>query len=207
MKRQIVVFLLLFSISYGESIGIYKPVIKNLPKEYSSVFLNFFLDNFHNVELYTKKHRYTYIVKPVFSSIGGSYNICFDIFEENKIVKVLCGSAENGKQLFEKLLYLTKKSGILHLKKQFKEKSFYIKVLTFSKKFENNMKIISHNGDVLIGYVPAEKFQGQQVPHITVGNGIINIDTVILNGVEASRVLEYLLSGHRFRGILIITAK
>ena len=207
MKKQIFATLLFFSISYGGSIGIYKPEIRNLPKEYSSIFLGFLLNNFHNVELFNKKNSYLYIIKPLLSSIGGNYNICFDIYKKDKILKVLCGSAENGEQLFEKLLHLTYRTGILKQKKQFEKKQIYLKVLTYSKNFENKMKVVSRNGDTLLKYTATEKFKGQQVPHITVGNGIINIDTIILTGAEASKVLEYLLNGYRFKGILIITVK
>ncbi|MBK3333003.1 hypothetical protein GWK41_07970 [Persephonella atlantica] len=207
MKRYIFIFFMILSLSYGGEVGIYRPVVKNLPGEYSSVFLSFFLNNFSNVEMYSKKSSYRYTVKPIFSSIGGNYNICLDIYRNNNLTKVLCSSAESGKQLFEKLIYLTKKTGIFRSKKQFRRKQIYLKLLTNSRQFEKKMKVVSHNGDILINYIEAKKFKGQQFPHITAGNGIINIDTVILDSAEASKVLEYLLKGYSFIGILIITVK
>jgi len=207
MRKKIFIFLLFFSVSYSGEIGIYKPELKNLPKEYSPVFLSFLLNSFYNVESFKEENRYQYTIKPTFSSIGGSYNVCFDVYKNSKIIKVVCSSAENGEHLLEKLLYLAHKTDILKSKVQFEKKESYLKVLTFSKRFENQMKVVSHNGDKLIDYTTAKKFKGQQVPHITVGNAIINIDTVILNGAESSKILEYLLSGYKFKGILIITAK
>jgi len=67
-----------------------------------------------------------------------------------------------------------------------------------------NKNITSQNGDILINYTEAKEFEGEDVEHITVGNALINIDTVILNSAEASKIFDYILRGYRFKGILII---
>ncbi|WP_457626856.1 hypothetical protein [Persephonella sp.] len=195
---------LLFLPVKGAEIGIKNPSLRNLPSQYRIVILNFFLGNYKNTEKYSRKKEYLYTVKPFLSSIAGSYNMCLDIFHKNSLKEVICFSAEDGEGLSERLFNLPEKTDIFSLSKKPHRKEVYLKVLTVSKKFDRKLKVTSRNGDILVGYTDAEEFKGQEVEHITVGNGIINIDTVILDNREASRLFEYILNGYRIKGILII---
>ncbi|WP_457625478.1 hypothetical protein [Persephonella sp.] len=193
-----------FIFSFGAEVGIKKPLLRNLPKEYRNIFQTFIVEHFDNTEKFNKKKRYSYVIKPYLSSVAGNYNVCFDIFKDKKPVRVLCFSAEDAQELSDKIFKISEKVDFLKLKNIPVKKDIFLKVLTRSKRFEKKLKVTSPNGDVLIGYIPAQKFKGQSFKHITVGNAIINIDTVLLNNAEASKVFDYVLSGYRFKGILII---
>ncbi|WP_456464019.1 hypothetical protein [Persephonella sp.] len=198
----IVIFFWVLQSSAGE-IGIKKPVLKNLPSEYISVFYAFLVDNFENAERFTPKKNYFYTIKPYLSSIAGSYNLCLDIYKNRNINRIICFSSKDAQDLSRKIDALPEKIKFLSpIKKT--EKYVYLKVLTFSKSFSSELKVTSQNGDILINYIQAKEFKGENVEHITVGNALINIDTVILNGAESSKIFDYILRGYRFKGILII---
>jgi len=194
---------LLFLPVKGTEIGVKNPSLRNLPSQYKSVILNFFLQHYKNTQKYSRKKEYPFIIKPFLSSIAGSYNMCLDIFEKNSLKRVVCFSASDGEKLYEKLILLPEKIKIFKLKRKPPGKNIYLKIFTLSKNFDKKLKITSRNGDILVGYTDAEEFKGQQVDHITVGNSIINIDTVILDNREASQLFEYILKGYRIKGILI----
>ncbi len=198
----VILFLWIIQASAGE-IGIKKPVLRNLPSGYTSIFHAFLIDNFENTERFSPKKRYSYTIKPYLSSIAGSYNLCFDVYKENNIYRILCFSSKDAQDLSRKIDALPEKIKLLSLRKK-TEKYVYLKVLTFSKSFSSKLKVTSQNGDILINYTKAKEFKGENVEHITVGNALINVDTVILNSAEASKVFDYILRGYRFRGILII---
>ncbi|SNZ09558.1 hypothetical protein SAMN06265182_1566 [Persephonella hydrogeniphila] len=193
-----------FVFSFGGEIGVKSPVMRNLPKEYRGIFQTFFVENFDNAEKFKKGKRYLYELKPYLSSVAGNYNLCLDIYKNEKLFKMLCFSASDGQDLSDKIFKISEEIDFLKIKNKPVKKSIYLKVLTISKKFEKRLKVTSPNGDILIDYLPAQKFKGQNFEHITVGNAIINIDTVLLNTAEASKVFDYLLKGYRFKGILII---
>ena len=198
----VILFFWILQVSAGE-IGIKKPVLRNLPLEYSSIFHTFLVDNFKNTEKFSYKKRYSYIIKPYLSSIAGSYNLCFDIYREDNIYRILCFSSKDAQGLSRKIDTIPEKIKFLSLRKK-TEKYVYLKVLTFSKRFSSELKVTSQNGDILINYTRAKEFEGENVEHITVGNALVNIDTVILNSAEAAKVFDYILRGYRFKGILII---
>ncbi len=203
---MIYIFAILFfwalQVSAGE-IGIKKPVLRNLPSEYSSIFHTFLVDNFENTEKFTSKKSYPYTIKPYLSSIAGSYNLCFDIYKNKDIYRIICFSSKDAQDLSQKIDNLPEKIKFLSIRKK-TEKHVYLKELTFSKRFSSILKVTSQNGDILINYTQAKEFKGEDVEHITVGNALINIDTIILNSAEASKVFDYILRGYRFKGILII---
>ncbi|WP_457635102.1 hypothetical protein [Persephonella sp.] len=189
--------------TFAGEIGIKKPVLRNLPSEYSPIFHTFLIDNFENTEKFNSKKKYPYTVKPYLSSIAGNYNLCLDIYKNRNIDRIICFSSKDAQDLSRKIDALPEKIKLLSpIKKT--EKYVYLKVLTFSKKFSSKLKVTSQNGDILINYTSAKEFKGENVEHITVGNALINIDTVILNGAESSKVFDYILRGYRFKGILII---
>ena len=198
----VILFFCIMEVSAGE-VGIKKPVLRNLPSEYSSILHTFLVDNFKNTEKFSSKKRYSYIIKPYLSSIAGSYNLCFDIYKEKNIYRIICFSSKDAQELSQKIDTMPEKIKILTTRKKTK-KYVYLKVLTFSKSFSKELKVTSQNGDILINYTKAKEFKGENVEHITVGNALINIDTVILNSAEASKVFDYILRGYRFKGILII---
>ncbi len=198
----VILFFCIIQVFAGE-IGIKRPALRNLPSEYSSIFHTFLIDNFKNTEKFSPKKRYSYIIKPYLSSIAGSYNLCFDVYRENNIYRITCFSSKDAQDLSKKIDALPEKIKFLSIRKKTK-KNVYLKVLTFSKSFSKQLKVTSQNGDILINYTKAKEFKGENVEHITVGNALINIDTVILNSAEASKVFDYILRGYRFKGILII---
>jgi len=195
-------FFFILEASAGE-IGIKKPALRNLPSEYSSIFHTFLIDNFKNTEKFSHKKSYSHIIKPYLSSIAGSYNLCFDIYKKDHIYRIVCFSSKDAQSLSQKIDTLPEKIKIFSLRKK-TQKYVYLKVLTFSKSFSKELKVTSQNGDILINYTEAKEFEGEDVEHITVGNALINIDTVILNSAEASKIFDYILRGYRFKGILII---
>jgi len=200
----IFVILFLFLPVWGTEIGIKNPSLRNLPAQYRTVFLNFMLEYYENTEKYSRKKTYKYVIRPLLSSIAGSYSVCLDIFHKDNLKEIVCFSAQSGEKLSEKLLLLPEKVKIFKLKKKPPIKEVYLKVLTLSKNFEKKLKVTSRNGDTLVGYTSAEEFKKQPVNHITAGKGIINIDTVILDNIEAAKLFEYILKGYRIKGILII---
>ncbi|WP_457639323.1 hypothetical protein [Persephonella sp.] len=207
MKKTALFFfiLLVFISAYGEPIGVKKPSVRNLPSEYRAVFLNFFLKHYANTQQYTEGKKYSYVVKPYISSIAGTYSLCLDIYKNGKeISEIVCLSAEDAEDLSDKLFNLPEKIDFLQLNKKPETKEVFLKILTISKKFEKKLKVSSRNGDTLVNYRNAQPFKGQNVEHITVGEGIINIDILILKNREAARLLGYILNGYRIKGILII---
>lgn len=204
MRYVIITFFILFYFSLAADIGIKNPTLKNLPAKYKPVFLNFFLDSFYNTEKYSKKKSYKYTIKPIISSVAGTYNFCLDIYEQERLKRVYCFSATDGEDLSDRLLEIHKKIDFLEPKKEIRKKYLYLKILAVSKRFESLLKVVSHNGDLLVSYKRAQPFSEKYPEHLTVANAVINIDTVILNDTEATKLLDYLLDGYRFKGILII---
>ncbi|WP_029520560.1 hypothetical protein [Persephonella sp. IF05-L8] len=202
MKKICLIFLLLVFYSYGQDIGIKTPVIRNLPENYKKIFLNFFINNFKNIQPYNPENKFDYIIKPYISSIAGSYNLCIDVFKAQKPIHIICISAESGEQLADKIINeIPKEIEILHLQKEIPIKRVNLQLESISPIHQKNIKITSHNGDTLIEYKEILSPPAKAV--ISFNKVIINIDTALLNNKQAAKLMEYLLNGYRIQGILI----
>jgi len=202
--KHLLLSLIFFSWSYANTIGIKTPTLRNLPYEYKNSLINFFITAFSDIEKYNPEKKYSYVIKPFFSSIAGSYNLCLDIYSGNNIIQVMCISASDCQALADKFYLIPKKINFLKFKSKPIIKNSILKILTSSKKFEEKLKVVSRNGDTLINYIEIKKPEINGKNQLTVGKSIINIDTVILNNLDANRLFEKILQGYRFREIIIL---
>lgn len=202
MKRIFLLFFLLFFYAYGQEIAIKIPVTRNLPENYKKVFLDFFINNFEGFQKYNPDKKTEYVVKPYISSIAGSYNLCMDIFKDQKLTHIVCVSAESGEQLADKIIFqLPKKINFLHLKKEIPERKVNIQLTTSSESYGKEIKVVSHNGDTLVDY--KKVIPSSTETTLNFNKVIINIDTALLDNGQAAKLMEYLLKGYRIKGILI----
>ena len=202
MKKFFLLFFLLFFYAYGQEIAVKTPIIRNLPESYKEVFLDFFINNFDGVQKYSSDKKAKYIIKPYISSIAGSYNLCIDIFQAQKLAHIVCISAENGEQLADKTIsQLTQKINFLHLKKEIPVKKVNLQLITSSDSYGKEIKVVSHNGDTLVDYKKVIPLSTETT--LNFDKVIINIDTALLDNKQAAKLMEYLLKGYRIKGILI----
>ncbi|WP_297455349.1 hypothetical protein [Persephonella sp.] len=203
MKKVFLLFFVLVFYSYGQEIAIKTPVIRNLPDNYKKVFLDFFIKNFDGVQKYSPDKKAKYIIRPYISSIAGSYNLCIDIFKDQKLAHIVCISAENGEQLADKVIFLLpQKINFLHPKKEIPVKKVNLQLITPSDNYGEEIKVVSHNGDTIVDY--KKVIPSSTEPTLNFNKVIINIDTALLDNKQAAKLMEYLLKGYRIKGILII---
>lgn len=196
------IFLIFFSFSQGESIGLKKISIRNLPVEYKSIVKNFFVDNFKDIERSRKDKNYKIFFDLYIASVAGNYDLCIDVYKENKISRISCFSASNAEELADLLMEkIPEKLIFLKPKKKLKKKYTFLGLNTSEKINANKLKIISPNGDTLVDY---KKIILNKAKNCIFLDSIdINIDTAMLDSKDAAKLLKLILYGYRIKGILI----
>ncbi|NPA13026.1 MAG: hypothetical protein GXO45_03455 [Aquificae bacterium] len=199
MKRVILLLLILWTFANAQPIGVKPPIIRNLPQGYRNVLLNFLVNNYEGLEVFKQGKGYQTVIQPVLSSITGSYNFCLDFIQDGKVKKIYCFSALDGESLAERLSTIK----ILKRKKPIKRYSATLTVKTQlkTKIYGESLKVVSVNGDYLLGYKKVGKADryGNSITVI----GSLNIDTVILSGKEGTKLFKALLEGYRFSKIQV----
>ncbi|WP_457640618.1 hypothetical protein [Persephonella sp.] len=193
-----------FSFSYSQVIVVKKPVLKNLPRGYGLALLSFLEKHFENIKKYPTKESYQYLIQPIFSWVATSYNICFDIYRNDKLISIYCSTSFSGEELHDDIERVLRSIQIFKRKSEPELKEVYIKLIAKGNLKSDKLKIVSPKGDVLVDYKKARIFKEQKGEFITIGNAIINIDTAYIQNFEATKLLEHLLNNYRIKGILII---
>ncbi len=206
MKNFLKLFILVLSIfnfSFAENFFVKSTEVKNLPKQYGEVFNDFLLENLENSFPYKDSNKKGLVLVPYISWIGISYNICFDIYNNNYIVNMECFSSMSGEEIVSDIYELEKDIPSFKLKKlQKKEISLKFKVGT--KPIVKRLKIISPKGDILVNHVPVFYKTDVKGKVYDLGAGNLNLDTLILNYQQSKKLFELLLKNYHVEEILII---
>ncbi len=200
---KLFIFLLItFNISSAEKLFLKNTNVKNLPKEYIEVFDNFLLKNLENSYPFDNSQKDGYIVVPYLSWIGISYNVCFDIYQEEYLIQMECFSPISGENIISDIYNLQKNITFFKFKK-IKQKEVILRFRVSAKPIVERLKIISPKGDILVSYVPIT-FKSSAENIVDFGAGNLNLDTLILNYSQSKKLFKLLLDNYKIKEILII---
>ncbi len=190
IRRVFVFFLLFFSLSYSKVVQLKSITLENIPDEYRDVFRGFLLKNFS----FVSKESPFYTNMKV-SWTGTSYVVCFDFYEREKNKGITCFTALTGEDLYTKFFSNLKD----FVKTKENVSQVILKVKTVGKPKGKKVRLMSEKGDILVGYKAFSVGEGSADLE-----GILNLDTISLNGENSRDLLKLLLKGNRVKQILII---